>query len=297
VTMARELGDNINRDLRSEPSGLGITLIDVITRLHARACQVAEEVIVLLETGFANGAMARWRTMHEIFVVADFISKHGSECAERYTDHQIVESYKATREYDEIQERLGYDPIPQNKIDEIRKKYDRVIGKYGHSFASQYGWAGKYLNNKQPSFKDIEKAIGTDHFRGHYRMASHDVHANPKGIFFSMASTFPTEVLLAGPSNAGLADAGHGAAVSLTFISATLVAAAPNFDHQVALRAMNLLSGEIGAALVQAHEKLHRDESLVREEDPGFPRTLSSLEQCSKQTGAGWVAHSRHPGA
>ena len=267
VTMARDLGNNVNHDARVEPGLTGIKLVDVVTRLHARACQVAEEVVVLLETGFANGAMARWRTMHEISVTANFISKHSASCAERYTDHQIVESYKAAQEYEEIHAKLGYDPISANDLNEIRERYDRVIQKHGHSFTSPYGWAAIDLNAKKPTFKDIEKSVGIEHFRGHYRMASHGIHANPKGIFFSMTSMFPSELLLAGPSNAGLADAGHGGAVSLTSISATLVLLAPNFDHLVALQAMNLLSHEIGTAFLRAHEKLHRDESLLRGEE------------------------------
>lgn len=40
-----------------------------LCKLHARACLVASEVHWLLEGGFASGAMARWRTLHEIAVV------------------------------------------------------------------------------------------------------------------------------------------------------------------------------------------------------------------------------------
>lgn len=264
VTMAREFGENINRDARQDTGTSGSTVVDVLTRLHARSCQVAEEVIVLLETGFANGAMARWRTMHEIAVTAAFISDHGNECAQRYADHQIVESYRGAQEYEAVHARLGYEPIPPKEMNEIRKQYDKVIQKYGKAFSGQYGWAAKYLPGVQPTFKEIEKAAKIDYLRGHYRMASHGVHANPKGIFFSMTSMFPTEVLLAGASNSGLADAGAGAAHSLLMISATLLSLSPNFDHQVAIRMMGLLRDEIGTAFQRAHDKLYRDEERLR---------------------------------
>jgi len=104
--------------------------------------------------------------------------------------------------------------IPAEEMDEIRKRYDEAIKRHGKTFGAQYGWAAKDLNGKQPTFKEIEEAVKIDHLRGHYRMASHGVHANPKGIFFSMTSMFPSEMLLAGASNAGLADAGDGAALS-----------------------------------------------------------------------------------
>jgi hypothetical protein len=292
VTMARELGNNINRDARHTPGSSGASLVDVLTRLHARSCLVAEEVIVLLETGFADGAMARWRTMHEIAVTAAFISEHGNECAERYIHHQIVESYKGAQEYEAVYKRLGYDPIPQKEMDEIRGQYADVIKTYGKAFGGQYGWATKDLNGKQGTFKEIEMAAKVDYLRGHYRMASHGVHANPKGIFFSMTSIFPTDLLLAGPSNSGLADAGDGAAHSLVMVSAILLSLSPTFDHQVAVRVMGLLREETGVAFLQAHHRLYRDEEQLRKaekeadkvmRDSGIELTPELLQEAADQ--------------
>src|SRR4051812_37136287 len=42
---------------------------EVVTRLRARAITVADEAITLLRAGLASGAMARWRTLHELAVV------------------------------------------------------------------------------------------------------------------------------------------------------------------------------------------------------------------------------------
>jgi hypothetical protein len=284
VTMARELGDNINYDVRHNPGSSNFILVDVLTRLHARSCQVAEEIIVLLETGFANGAMARWRTMHEIAVTTAFISDHGNACAQRYTDHQIVESYKGALEYEDIHAKLGYDPITSKDMNKIRKQYDNVIKKYGKVYGAQYGWAAKDLNGKQPTFKEIEKAARIDYLRGHYRMASHGIHANPKGIFFSMTSTFPTEVLLAGASNAGLADAGDGVAHSLMMVSATLLSLSPTFDHQVAIRTMGLLREEIGKSFLRSHQKLYRDEEKLRAAEAEADKVLKELGIAEKLT-------------
>ena len=107
--------------------------------------------------------------------------------------------------------------------------------------------------------------MGVDYLRGHYRMASHGVHANPKGIYFSMTSLFPSDEIVAGASNAGLADAGEGAVRALVSVSAAFLSLSQSLDHQVAIKAMQLLQNEITAALIQAHWKLHRDESKLRE--------------------------------
>ena len=267
VAVARELGGSMNADLRARASTIGPTLVDVTTRLHARACQIAEEVLVLLEAGLAEGALGRWRTMHEVYVTAAFISNSGEECALAYSEHQAVESKRGSDEYARIHERLGYPPIPKRDVARIEAAFNRAVKKHGEPFKAMYGWAAASLNSKHPTFSQIELAVGSDHYRGHYRMASHDVHANPKGIYTSMAAHRPDGFLLAGPSNAGLADPGHLTARTLTMLSAVLMSLSPVFDHQLGIRMMDLLSDEIGQDLLKAHQKLQKDEERLRREE------------------------------
>jgi hypothetical protein len=65
---------------------------EILIRLLVRAWQVTDEILCLLENGFADGAMARWRTLHEIHVVAAVLMRHGESITERYLAHQAVES-------------------------------------------------------------------------------------------------------------------------------------------------------------------------------------------------------------
>ena len=120
-------------------------LRDVLMRLHVRACQVTWEIITLLENGFADGAMARWRTLHEIGVVATFVAKAGDRTAARYVAHQAVEAKLGLEEYQRCYEDIGYSPMPLASAAEIARKYDVVLKKYGPSFATPYGWAAHYL--------------------------------------------------------------------------------------------------------------------------------------------------------
>ena len=260
LTVARELGSGINERLRG-PAGLDSRYrVEVLTRLHARACQVTEEIISLLESGFADGAMARWRTLHEIAVTALFIGNHGEDLAKRYLEHQVVESRKAAHEYKRCQDRLGYDPIDDGEIESIENSYRDLIGRFGSKFGGQYGWAAEYLKVENPTFANIEHAVGIDHLRAHYRLASHNVHANPKGVFFKLGLLAESELLLAGPSNAGLADPGHCTALSLLQVSTALGLLRPNLDSLVALRIMAELESTIGQAFIDAHEQLEEDE-------------------------------------
>jgi hypothetical protein len=87
------------------------------------------------------------------------------------------------------------------------------------------------VKKAKPTFRDIEDSVGTDHLRAHYRMASHNVHANPKGVFFKLRLLPEAQLLLAGRSNAGLADPGHGTSISLGQVSSTLLTLQRTLDN------------------------------------------------------------------
>jgi hypothetical protein len=262
LTISRELGASVNDEIGESPDAAGREhLIHVLLRLHARACQITDEIICLLEGGFADGAMARWRTLHEVAVVATFISEHGDNLAERYILHETIESKRAMDDYQACQPRLGYEPLDESDIKAVLQSYDELITRFGKDFRGDYGWASHHLGTPQPTFKDIERAVGIDHLRAHYRMASHNVHANPKGVFVKLGLIQESQVLLIGPSNAGFAEPGHAAARSLTQVSATLGLLQPTFDNIVGLQIMVQLVREIGAAFGQATERLAADSS------------------------------------
>ena len=84
LTITREFSELVGAPLQEARTKDNRHLVTVLTRLHARACQVAAEILTLLRDGFADGAMARWRTLHEIAVVAMFVRERGDGMAERY---------------------------------------------------------------------------------------------------------------------------------------------------------------------------------------------------------------------
>jgi hypothetical protein len=271
LTICSEVGDEINQELsRSREFAKRQHLVDVLRRSHARACQITAEILALLEGGFADGAMARWRTLHEVAVTASFIAEHGEEIAERYVLHQGVESKRAADEYQKCQPRLGCEPLDAKELKAIQASFDKVIAKFGEDFGKgQYGWAAHHLKIPRPNFAQIEAAAKIDHLRAYYRMASHNVHANPKGVFFKLGLARETPLLLAGPSNAGLADPGQGAALSLMQVTAVFAAQHPTLDTSIALRMIVVLADEIGDAFGEAHKRLVDDAAGLRAAERG----------------------------
>jgi hypothetical protein len=257
ITIAREVGSNINSNLRSEGSNPKTT--DVLTRLHARACQISEEVVCLLENGFSDGAMARWRTLHEISTVAALIREHGEDLAERYIAHQAIESAKAAHQHQKYYRQLGQTPIEEEAMEELKVERERLTVLYGKDFRNNYGWAAKHLGISAPTLEQLGEAAKIDHLAPYYRMASHNVHANPKGIYSKLSQIGESEILLAGPSNAGMADPGHSTAISLMQITAAVGAINPTLDDLAGLKILEQLVNEIGESFLAAHERLEQD--------------------------------------
>jgi len=204
--------------------------------------------------------MARWRTLYELSAVSLLMQRHGDDLAERYVAHQVVESLRAARLHRRHQERLGRALIEEQKVAELKRQYDLLEKKYGKEFTNSYGWASKHLEIGDPKLAQIIEAAGIDHLQPYYKLASHNVHANPKGIFFKLGMIGERKTLLAGPSNAGLTDPGHGAAISLVQVSTTLITLNPTLDRLLALKIMDALLDKIGNAFLSAHEQLERDE-------------------------------------
>lgn len=250
LTICREVGEGITNDLStSEDAPSKPNLIEVMARSHARGCQIAEEVICLLEGGFADGAMARWRSLHEVAIVASFIADHGEDLADRYVLHQAVESKRGAEEYERCAPDLGFEAMDESDRRSIQDAYAAALAKYGPQFTKgDYGWAADHLKHPKPGFKDIERAAGVGYLRSYYRMASHNVHANPKGVFFRLGVLDESQVLLAGASNAGLTDPGQCTALSLAQLSTAHATLDPTLDVCAAMKIINDLVPEIAEA-------------------------------------------------
>jgi hypothetical protein len=165
LTISRELGAIVNDRIRNSPESTDKNLVEVLTRSHARACQITEEIICLMTSGFADGAMARWRTLHEVAITAIFVSEHGEQLAERYVLHQSVESKRAADEYARYRARLGVEPLDAADVESVEKDFAALRTRFGKDFVNRYGWAAQHLRMRDPSINDVERAVGIDHLR------------------------------------------------------------------------------------------------------------------------------------
>lgn len=291
IALATEAGDEFNREFRPAAATSNDVVFEALTRLHARACQVSSAILVLLRSGYADDALARWRTLYEIAIVGYLIHEHGEDTAERYLRHDTIQRYKLARRFQEQALKLGEVPLAQDELDELKEQRDDLVAKYGKEFACDYGWAAAATGCKRPSLYDLEAQIELKHLRPYCRMASDNVHANAHGTYFRLgANEYTDEVLLAGPSVLGLADPGQLTAISLNQITETLITSRPNLDGEIVSNVLQGLLEEIGDAFIQVHRRVEKmAEADAHGDAPGLPspNPMSNKSRWSEWPGLG----------
>lgn len=276
VEQALDAGRWINATWRPAAAQRQDQKFEALIRLHGRAVMTANEVLVLLRSGYSTGALARWRTVHEIWVVSSLLSDNDAELSRRYLVHDSVESMKAQREYEETWEALGFEP-PDWQSSEREVLRASLTGEFGDAFLHDYGWAAPLCNGRAPRFRQLQELAELDHWRGYYRMASHGTHANPKGISWNIQAGGHAEVIWAGPSNAGLVDPAQCTLIGLANITVGLLRYAVHelmtgdddlADQSVALvrqQAVLVLMDRAIDAFAETHEQQEREEDRIAE--------------------------------
>ncbi|MEM7703456.1 MAG: DUF5677 domain-containing protein [Pseudomonadota bacterium] len=236
-----------------------------LVQLHVRACQVAREILTLIENGFADGAMARWRTLHEIEIIALLLHDGGDELAQRYFDHQVVTRRKAANLHQSTCEISDAIPLSKRQITDIEKDYTRALALYGKEFAGDYGWASKYLGNSNPRFANLVERAGAEASKTEYKYASYNVHASSTALTVRVGALEGHSVLSAGSTNAGFHKPAQKTAQSILLISTLLSSRLRSIDHAMLLHALVRLRDEAIEKFEKAAQQLLADHQDIED--------------------------------
>lgn len=265
IVTSLNIGDEFNERYRKSASFTQVS--HVLARLDARASQVSQEIVYLLRGGYADGAHARWRTLHELDVIIEYIFEHGDEMAQRYSDHGVVEVYKTRDMYQRDAALLGETPMPEDSYAEIAEEYQRVISLYGARFKDTYGWAAspgmdRGGRERNPTFDMLEEEVELKHVRFFYRMANANVHAGVRGVQYRLGAWEFADDLMTGPSFFGLGVPARNTAYSMTRIMITLLASQQGLTNEANKRAFRTLFVEVSRAFYAAQRELDRIDYL-----------------------------------
>lgn len=254
-------------EMRSEAEDENDVVWAALVGLHARACHITSEIHALLRTGHAEAAMARWRTLHEVMVVAVYISDHTDDLATRYLEHEAVTTWHDARAYQRHAGRLGLEPYTDDELNEMRGDRDRLVAKYGKAYDQPLGW----LIGAIPTltFACLEEETELDHWRPFYLEANSALHAGSLRLSRRLGVPDAGIQLIVGPSNMGLEEAGINTALTLAITSSALLSHRANLDSLVSLRAILDLSDDAQRSFGSAAEEL---EQRIAEEEKAQAR-------------------------
>lgn len=256
VDISLDTGSLFNQKFRSVAIEENDIVFDALTRLHVRSCQVSSEILILLRNGFADGAHARWRTLHELSTIALFISHHDNELAERYLVHSVVADYRRAVEYRKYSDTLSYAPMSDEVFDQLKASYEKTLDKYGANFKNDYGWASLILNKDKPSFADIEEKAGVLHMRPFVKLAHMNIHAGSTGILFRLGSPPNNpDLLVAGSSIYGIGEPAQNTAYSLELLTEAFLSRKPNIENSGFVLAFRKLMEEVAWEIDKAVAK------------------------------------------
>ena len=189
-------------------------LIGVFMRQHAHACRISGEIICLLEGGYPDAALARWRTLYEMVIQCLIIQKHGREAAIDFIKYGLVKTVEGIEEHHRTAEEMGHETFTDEELNFYFELRENLIGN-----DKSWHWARKYTGVAK--IEKLREYVGLDKWSHNYKLASRNIHADyyEVGSLYAMQEA-KEDVLLVGQSNSGLTEPAHFTAISLSQITA-----------------------------------------------------------------------------
>jgi hypothetical protein len=115
INSSMELGEKIKKQLSTGKVKISNPKHMALIKVHARAIQVANEIFSLLESGYADGANGRWRTLYELTAIFLILKDNADSLSEKYLEYQAIKAFKDVNDYQNYYRILGYRSLPKKK--------------------------------------------------------------------------------------------------------------------------------------------------------------------------------------
>jgi hypothetical protein len=220
LRLCRAHVDRFNAAYRSTAAARDDAQFEAIVSLHARGCLIASEVYALTATGHGLGAVALWRSLHELAVYSRVLLNGHQELARRYLSSALIDEYNAAKQFNKHCDELGLEPVADEEMQTLADAAKCAVQAFGVGFDTPNGWARPLFPNARPreriTIARLEGLAGLSRMRPHYALASVRIHPEARGSTLA-TSDGPNgrrefDVV---PAAVGLADGASGALLAL----------------------------------------------------------------------------------
>lgn len=260
IRIALESGEAFSKRLSKNPDYKNLSpKAAALINIHGRALQMANEILTPLKSGYADGASARWRSLHELAVISFFLQAAPDEVSNRYLEHDIIKRCKDAKDYKIYYRKLGYTPLGRRAFGTLSKLKNHLCKKYDDGFESDYGWIPKSIM-KDRNFRKLEEHVKLDSMHPFYNLSTHAVHGGARGLYrLGLMEHRQNESLLTGPSNYGLADPFQNTAMSLAQVTVCLLNLNADFEGVIQMQIMLRYVTEIANKAVKIQKDMERE--------------------------------------
>ncbi len=205
-------------------------LLHTLMTNHARGVRITAEVTSLLLSGYPDGALARWRTLHEIAVNSLVIQKHGKEAAEAFLAQAVIDHAQAGLAFNSSAVENDVEPLDPQLLKASQDLASALLAKHGEGLKSSNGWARKFEGVAK--FGKLQEKLGLKKWGYNYSFASKEIHAgfHHPGTLLGEACQNKA-VLLVGPSMMGLTEAACNTAHDIVLITGSFLAATQRHEN------------------------------------------------------------------
>jgi hypothetical protein len=145
---------------------------EAVGSIATRSLLVFREILSLCKSGFPDGAMARWRTLYELYIVFVCINKIKGDAFKLF----LVSEEANTLRYEIaiLKRQSGQQKLRESK----EERLSALKTEFGNAILEDYGWAAIGLNRKRVNLRDLEEIADHSHQRSDVKFASRLIHAN-----------------------------------------------------------------------------------------------------------------------
>jgi Family of unknown function (DUF5677) len=262
-----EFGQRHLRPLRERlgPEGKDVQRLSALNHIVDRAMLVAHEILALAKAGYGAGALARWRSQHELMICAAFLAEGSDGLSFRLLEHEANGARRLARSYNVWARHYEEEQIGREELQEYDRSERELLERYGREFAGDYGWAHESLlripayaeqhaaGNRQrgPTLLDLSVAVGLARDHTIYRVASQVVHGGDPSLILDAAEPGLVQTPVSSYTTDGIEWAVPRTAEEILLTVAALVLTFPDPPDRRMSRAIDV-GGELTAAVERA---------------------------------------------
>jgi hypothetical protein len=113
-----------------------------LLRLAERTFEVVGEILTLARAGYADGALARWRSLHEVCVIAAFLAQRSDRCAVMYVSHSSIEEHGIWATEPSGADSRRRHSGQEHYLRDLKRRRTALLNSFGPAFLRDYGGTG-----------------------------------------------------------------------------------------------------------------------------------------------------------